>query len=59
MKKEQRNLTVQIRITPSEKQMIETLRSENKEFNISKFFREKLVSHYKERNAGIGSFQIR
>jgi len=46
--KEKRNKTIQIRITETEKQMLDQLRQFNKEFNVSKIFRSKLREYYKE-----------
>lgn len=61
--KENKDRYIQIRITPSEKEMINKLKEHNSRFTISKFFRHFLHEYYKrtipeEKKEGLGSFQI-
>lgn len=58
--KNKRDLTVQIRISSKEKQMVEELRQIDPDFNVSRLFRE-FLSDYYEKTAperGVGAFEI-
>ena len=58
--REKKDIKVQIRITATEKQMIDKLK-EHEDFSISKFFRKKLHGYFKEQKIeenGIGTFRI-
>jgi len=44
--KEKRNKTIQIRITETEKQMLDQLRNADKKFNVSILFRKTLRESY-------------
>lgn len=58
MKRENRNVKIQVRITQSEKNMLEEMGSNNREFSISKLVREAINEQYKEYKEGVGSFTI-
>jgi len=61
MKKENRDIKVQVRITSSEKQMIEQIRDINSEMTVSKLFRESLHKYCQEhgiKSKSVGNFVV-
>jgi hypothetical protein len=58
MKRENRDVKIQVRITQSEKNMLEEMGSYDREFSISKLVREAINKRYKECKEGVGSFTI-
>ena len=59
MKKENRNIKIQIRITASEKGMLQELSEIDREFSISRLVRESIIKEYSKKKDGIGAFTIR
>jgi len=58
MKRQNRNVKIQVRVTPEEKTMLEEMASADREFSISKMVRESISQKYKEYEEGIGNFTI-
>jgi hypothetical protein len=58
--KEKKSINIQIRISPSDKEMLQQLRSNDPEFNASKLFRDQLHSYHREKISknGVGALQI-
>lgn len=59
MKKENKNIKIQVRVTPSEKEMLEKLSIADSEFSISRLVREAIKKEYVEYKDGIGMFKIK
>ena len=57
MKRQNRNVKIQVRITESEKNMLDKMSEADREFSISKLVREAINVQYKEYE-GIGDFTI-
>jgi len=57
MKRENRNVKIQVRITESEKNMLDQMADSDREFSISKLVREAINAQYKEYE-GVGDFTI-
>ena len=58
MNRQNRNVKIQVRVTPEEKTMLDEMASADREFSISKMVRESINKKYKEYQEGIGSFTI-
>lgn len=60
MNKEKKIFTVQVRITPSEKQMIKKINEHDSEITASRLFRKSIYDYYEklDLNDGVGSFEI-
>ena len=58
MNRQNRNIKIQVRVTPEEKTMLEEMANADREFSISKMVRESINQKYKEYQEGIGSFTI-
>ena len=57
MKRLNRNVKIQVRITSEEKEMLEKMGDADREFSISKLVREAINAQYKEYE-GVGDFTI-
>ena len=59
MKKENRDIKIQVRITASEKGMLQELSERDREFSISRLVRESIIEEYGKQKEGIGVLTIR